>query len=230
MDPCIASSPRIALGVTGTPRALTADVVQSPHQGNIAQNRGDGLYVPGLEWLTNPSFHSQPDDGMIAALSPTNGVSWQFRFNAASTAVHQWEFIGGGSWYANVETSGSFQPSGANNWVTLSGSDIAGPDITPPIDGVYRIRFGASVNAAIDANATNGGVAQIGISIGGADPSGNFVASSGNVNVVTVSRSIDTSVSGGQRVRLMYRDSANSSGPTSSFGHRWIEVTPIRVA
>lgn len=228
-DPCVASSPRIALSVTGTPRALTADIVQSGHPGNIAQNRGDGLYVPGLQWVTGSSFPSSPDDGMIVALSPTAGVAWQFRYNAASTAVHKWEFIGGAPWYANVETAGSFQPSGAGNWVTLSGVDVAGPDIVVPLDGNWRVRFGASVNAAINADATGGGVAEVGVSVGGNDPNGNDTAKSGNKNVASVSRTIETNAPSGTRLRLMYRDTANSSGPTSIFAHRWMEVTPIRV-
>jgi len=68
---------------------------------------------------------ASPVDGQIWILpaDATNGVNWTFRYNAGSSSVYKWEFIGGASWLGNF-SNGAYE--------TIPGSGAFGdcPTIT----------------------------------------------------------------------------------------------------
>jgi hypothetical protein len=147
-------------------------------------------------------------------------------------ANHPWDVIGGNDLYSAIENSDSASPGGSNHWIDLSGGAGPGPDIIIPRPATCAVEFGAAVNAAVDTQTC-----QVGLSInpssspsgdvGGTTltPSGNNVISSSNVNISSLSRSVNVSVGDPTHrtttytMRLLYRDSASSG--TSTWAHRY---------
>lgn len=217
---CVAPNAWIDLAMVGTPASLVATPKLSSRFGNQMQLATDGIYVPGLTVLGGASFPtgSSLTDGALAVFRPATGVCWTFRYAAASGATYKWEFIGGGAWYNDNEGTANFTPAGSNTW---HDSPTPGPDIIVPFDGVYNVRFGARINPAVSGNQ-----AQAGISIGGVDPTDNNVVANGQANSISVARTIQITASGGQRLRMQYRDAASTG--TNGFDNRFLEVTPVR--
>jgi hypothetical protein len=61
----------------------------------------------------------------------TNGIVWHLRYRAASASAYKWEYVGGDSLQALVDT--------AQNTISTSFTDLAtaGPQITLPLAGDY---------------------------------------------------------------------------------------------
>jgi hypothetical protein len=216
---CLAPNEYIDLEMSGTPNALVATPLLSSEYGNVLQLlAGDGMYVPGLTALGGAAFPSSPPAGTLVSFGPTPGVDWTFRYDPGSSTTFKWEFIGGGWWYSVNEGTANFSPAGSNAW---RDSPTPGPDVIPPLDGVYQVHFGARVNPAVSGNQ-----AQIGISVGGADPTDNNVAANGQGNSISVSRLTQVTVTASQRLRCQYRDAAPSG--TNAFDNRFLAVIPVR--
>lgn len=180
----------------------------------------------------------------LASVDPVNGMEvgiwipgsasldtddrvWYFRYRAtnpdgsANSNTNKWEWSGGVPTYVADETTTSFSPGGANDWVT--GGGTPGPDLRAPIQGIYQVDFGATINAAFDANTC-----QIGLSNGsGNDPISAATCSSANVNITTCERTVQLTIAANARLRMEYRDAHN--GGTASYAHRWIRLLPVRV-
>jgi hypothetical protein len=166
---------------------------------------------------------SSPVDGqqILYQVDTANGIYWHLRYRAASPNAHKWEPVGEQQpMYASIETNDNLTVAGGNAWAA---SATPGPDITPALAGVYRVRFGAFLNPA-----QVGAQAQVGVSVGtGNDPATDPIAVNGSGYAVSVSREWKAgAVAAATRFRLMYRDAGTG---TSSLSKRWISVLPVRV-
>lgn len=217
---CLAPNAWIDLQLTGTPSALVATPKLSAEFGNVLALQSDGIFVPGLTFMSGATFPTGAPDGALVVYRPAVGVAWTFRYAPSSGATDKWEFVGGGTWYADNEGVANFNPAGSNTW---HDSPTPGPDIILPLSGVYSVRFGARINPAVSGNQ-----AQAGISIGGVDPTDNNVVANGQANSISVARTIQVSVSGGTRLRMQYRDAATTG--SNAFDNRFMEVQPVRCA
>lgn len=81
------------------------------------------------------SLPSSPVDGqtVVYAADATNGVMWTLRYRAASSSSYKWEFVGGASLRAIVDTE---QQNTTTGWQNLA---TAGPSVTLPLAGDYKI-------------------------------------------------------------------------------------------
>lgn len=148
---------------------------------------------------------------------------WRFRYSAAQADAYKWMFVGGPPLFDKVDSRGTIGPGGANNWVTLSTTDVAGPDIILPVRGFYLLEFGATIDSASD-----GQVAQAGVSKVGSDPSDDDTATNANSHLISVAGANfpgDTEYLAGVHVRLMYR--CSGTGGTASYQRRWLRATPV---
>lgn len=189
-----------------------------------ALEAADPVYSPTALVTSLPG---SPTDGQIIYYDTgTDGVVWQFRYDAASASSYKWQFIGGASLYAEVTTA-----EGTSS-ATFTDLATAGPTITlPSLAGDFTIRWGATTSAG----AVNGD-AYFGLRIAGSDPAGvgvgddvisvggtNQPASMNNVHVRARRK---TGLASASEVKVRYR---GGSGITTTFSRRWIEITPVRV-
>lgn len=145
---------------------------------------------------------------------------WRFRYNAGSSNTDKWEFIGGAPVYAAVETS---QTTTSTSYAALA---TAGPTITVPRAGVYRVEFGCNLfcNAAVGNTAVAsydvGAVAATdadSISAGDASSTGQHTVSRMNQH---------TGITASTAFTMKYKVTSN----TGTFKSRWMAITPVRVS
>jgi hypothetical protein len=127
---------------------VTIDYVPTAYTRNsAASGAGDvtdlTAHLGGIDSRFAPSFvtslPSTPYDGQIIyyRADATNGVIWQFRYNASSASSYKWEFVGGGKLYSFIATQ-------ENRSTTVYGDlTTVGPSITAPLAGDYHIMWGA---------------------------------------------------------------------------------------
>lgn len=228
MSGCVTDSAWIHLEYVGTPNSLTAAPVASPQVGNGLQLLDDGIWVPGVIDLLGGGFPGAPHEGAKAKIAPQANVTWEFRWNTHSSAVSQWEFCGGSDAYFDVEDLGTINSSQSSGtygiWQTLSATSTVGPQFTIPFTGTYHIAWGAMINPI------SGEEAEMGISVGGADPAGDNVATAGAAGASSVMRRNEMNLTEGELIRGVYRGSGGSgNSATHHFSRRWLSVTPVRV-
>lgn len=227
-DPCLDPAPEIDLTITGSPGALHAEVVPSLDPYNGVERRADGLWTPGRAPVVTAIPASAADgDEILLVADSGNNILWHLRYVASEPTAFKWLAIGAPAIASRRKQTGTMAPGGANDWVTLSGTDVAGPSVVLPAGGFYSYRFGAQVNSNADGNS-----AQVGISPQGFDPLDDDVAANANTRDASVS-SLVTAYNGfggqtaGTSMRLMYR--CSGSGGTATFKRRWLEVTPYKL-
>ena len=174
--------------------------------------------------LTNRSaLPALPSDGQTilyqSAAMRTDGVIWQFRYNAASTSAYKWEFIGGPPWFSTMV--GTEEGVGtAATWVNLA---TDGPSITVPLAGDYASNCWAY-------GVTSGGAStvQIGTAVGNTTPAANRPQTTAAINNYA-------NLSDGQRISAVPAATGikmryyGGTITTDKFGNRGMCVTPIRV-
>lgn len=115
---------------------------------------GRGLEaVPVVTALPTSPYEGQTVDLQTAAMANA-GIAWRFRYKAGGS--YPWYFIGGGEWMATVETA---QATSSTSYVDLA---TAGPSITLPLAGVYRIAQAAEI-----VNNTTGNASIMSFAVGG---------------------------------------------------------------
>lgn len=241
MSGCVTSNEYIELAMSGTPASLVATPLPSARIGNGFQLlAGDGIFAPGIDDIAGLAFPASGlYDGLLVKTSPGANIAWIFRYNAENNATHQWEFVGGPDYYADIEGQGTINSSQNQGtygaWQDLNGTrGSRGPDFTAPFNGVYNISWGA------DINPINSEDAQVGISIASADPVGDdtatatgSVANTTAVGYTAVTRRQQKTLTAGQLVRLNYRGSggnAPNAAATHKFQRSWLSVTPVRLS
>jgi hypothetical protein len=103
------------------------------------------------------SLPGSPVDGQEAILvdsvsNPT--YQWKFRYNASSSSVYKWEYIGGTPWFATAYAGAWTQWTGNGTWIGIS------PTFTAPRAGDYWIAWSAQ-----SYSSTNGNLIQYGAGV-----------------------------------------------------------------
>ena len=189
-------------------------------------------YVGSLGAAINSTLPASGVDGQVADIglgttstTSAGGLSgtWRFRYDANRSDAYKWVFIGGPPMFAKIDTTGSINPGGSNNWLDLSGTDVIGPSLVFPVRGYYLIEFGARIDSAGD-----GQVAQVGMAQHGNDPGDEVTASNANArpaSVIGANYPGDSEWLAGGTAQLYYR--CSGTGGTANFKYRWIKATPI---
>lgn len=182
----------------------------------------DAISVPVVSAL--PATAANGDEVDLAVGTGTTRLLWRFRYDTAETSAYKWFPVGATPLTARVETIGTINPGGGNDWQTLAGTDVAGPSVVLPARGYYAVQFGARINSASDGQA-----AQAGASIAGSDPTGNNVAENANTrsaSVVGTTDAFNAEYLAGATLRMMYR--CSGTGGTASYGVRWLRAFPLK--
>lgn len=109
------------------------------------------LTVPVTPKITAGAFGSgppaSPQDGDIwiaTGVDGTTGVTWQFRYNAASASSFKWEFIGGAPAIRQDPTRTARSVGTINTWQTVPGISA----FTTARAGEYQFMVGAGIAGA----------------------------------------------------------------------------------
>jgi len=179
--------------------------------------------APGISQYAT-SLPTSPYDGQTVILvdSITNPTyQWQFRYNIGSTSAYKWEFIGG--------TQVRSAPGGTLNVTNTTPTAIpSGPTFTIPRSGDYDLRFGCQLqNTAGFAGAYNAyaQLAAAGTMIGLV---ATFIPTATFAGAAVVSAAYNTLTAG--QVIDMRCSNSTASGPTTSCGNAWLEITPRRIS
>ena len=160
-----------------------------------------------------------PFDGMRVdyVADSTNGAVWSFRYRAAGSATYPWEFVGGAP--VTVEDA----DDGTRNNVAygdLTGS-TAGPDVTVPLAGDYRVH----IEAQIAPGAAGFGVASYSIGGSGASDDDGIVVSLDGAGGMNIARDrVKTALTAATVLGMDYRSTTNTT-----FSDRLISIVPVRV-
>lgn len=163
---------------------------------------------------------ASPVDGQEIAYvaDATNGVVWHFKYRSASASAYKWEFIGGGSLWAAVETA---ETRAASTYGALA---TAGPSITVPLAGDYRVEIGCRllVSAALAGFMS--------YDVGGTGASDQDAASNTlsavNYEGTVFSRNLKTGLAASTALVSKYRC---GTATTLTFSYRRLSVVPVRV-
>jgi hypothetical protein len=219
-DPCLTSSPRIALTLIGTPHALSADVILSLVGQNGLVLQSDGLWAPsrGLEVTDLPTSANDGDE-IYYVVDASNGIVWNLRYNASSGSAFKWEFIGGSALSQEILTSQSIAGGGSGAYQNLG---TTGPDVTVPENGDYDIHFGARISGTDDGSS-----AKVSPKLGALTTNDNDCILHNYTRTFSLDRKIRRTLSAGDLVRLQYAN----QGPTAAatFVARFLFVTAVRL-
>lgn len=224
LDPCIVDSPTIDLGMNGG--SLEANLNVSPDIDNGLEQRANGVWVPGRGYGASFPAAGTEYNGQVFFITAGTGVTWQFRYNLDSGLARKWEFIGGASLFAAVETSTSqtSDATPAGDWGNGAGG-TPGPDLVVPLTGLYDVQWEVSVDLSnLNAGSINVGVAQ-GI---GANPVAGLqmpTTNSWQGNHSFASQRV--TLTGGTVLRMRYRN--NMVSTTATYYDRRLRITPVQL-
>lgn len=147
----------------------------------------------------------------------TSAPTWYWLLQYNSTAA-KWQFIGGSSIYAEVQTS---ETTTSTTYAALT---TAGPSITVPNAGDYFVEIGM-------AASSTGNLSYMSYDIGGTGAVDADAVTEYGQNVTpgySVSRARKkTGLSASTALTAKYKA---ITGNTSTFANRWMRVTPIQIS
>jgi hypothetical protein len=111
--------------------------------GGVWQSQA-GAAGPTYTYGTTPPGSPANGDIWIFPADATNGIMWQFRYNAGSASAYKWEFVGGPTMVAVVATPETTTTSGS--YVNLT---TVGPTITVPRAGDYDVSISAQLQKSV---------------------------------------------------------------------------------
>lgn len=170
------------------------------------------------------SLPSSPIDGqeIIYVADATKGVLWHLKYNLGSASAYKWEFIGGSSLDAFVQTS---EATTSTSYVDLA---TVGPSVTLALAGDYALEYGfgafAGANQTLDMDGSPRIAATAASDLDLAFISAVGTGSSASGSIST--RRVKTAIAASSLVKLQYK---LSSAGTGTFHRRWLKATPIRV-
>ena len=141
------------------------------------------------------------------------GAVYHLRYRAAASGSHKWEAVGVSNIYHNVEAE---QSTSSTSYAALT---TAGPLMTAPLAGEYLIGFGAH---SVGSLASYGNIMSVELGTTATDAD----SIQGNVRHPMMRVIKPTLTSGTTALVTKYKAEAAN---TSSFGKRWLQITPIRV-
>ena len=152
----------------------------------------------------------------------TNGIVWHLKYRSGSSSTYKWEFVGGASLYSAVDTEQSTTSA------TYAALTTAGPSVTVPLAGDYIISFG-SMTFSAGTNIWSFHSFDVGGTTASDNDALEYRNAIANAPRTTQSRNVrKTGLSASTALVSKYRSSA--AGTSATFGSRWMQVTPIRVA
>ena len=158
---------------------------------------------------------ANPVDGQIWMLPASDGVVWQFRYNAAG-ATYKWEFVGGAPVYKAVIADQIPSPLSTYVYLTTQLSFLV------PRAGDYlvdaRARAGGS---AVSSN----GIGVVKTSTGGSPGFASNAHNNANWYAALAVEDKLLAVSAGDGLAVVYHATASIS-----FGNRSLSVIPVRVS
>lgn len=185
--------------------------------------RGDGSWAaistgPGDPVTSLPGSPTDQQQALLVDSLTAPTYAWLFQYEAGISDANKWVFLGGSPLQSEVVAA---ETTASTSYVDLT---TVGPQVTVPRAGIYHIHFGAQMSAA--AVTTN----YMAIKIGAAatsDTDGitHVVAGAAysNMGVRTMRRTLAAS----DLLKCQYKMSTATSG---TFLHRFLHVTPVRVA
>lgn len=163
---------------------------------------------------------SSPTDGdiWIASAVDSNGTRWQFQYNAGSSSVYKWEFIGGPALFVSVST---FEFTTSTGWVDTT---TVGPSYTTIRAGDWEVAYGADMDHTVSAVKLQAGPAS-----GAGTPIDSFAIYSpaGGGYGSNWRTSKWNGVPAGTEMRLRY---FNPTAGTLGNGNRYLLITPVRIS
>lgn len=102
----------------------------------------------GVAAATVTSLPASPVNGQDCYFlaDATNGLVWHLKYRSASASAYKWEFVGGSPLTAEVLV-GAVVPAAQTTYGDIAGS--AGPALTVPLAGDYRVAVEALIVGAI---------------------------------------------------------------------------------
>lgn len=207
--------------------ALAVDVLLSAQYDNalvIETGASPGVWAPGRQLVTSLPTSDLAYDGQEILFQAGNGVMWTFRYNAGSGLANKWEFVGGGSLFANINSLTQITTTGSptGNWG--SGDGTAGPDIVVPLQGVYQLGYYAD----IDQDTAGTHTPQAGVAQGtGSDPASDLILVNATAHNESVGKEAEKTFAQGVTLRMKYKYAEPSA--VASFQQRRLRLTPVRV-
>jgi hypothetical protein len=185
---------------TVTPRSIPQNAVVTPFVTDLPLTPGDG-------------------DEIRLLVDDANGVVWHLRYRDKAPSDYRWEFIGGSALYANVATA---QQRSTNSYGALT---TAGPTISIPFPGEYRVSHGAEVQ--VDTGALTHGLMSYDVVGTSADDawSAGFVSSTALHRAAVSHKHLHGIAARGDLVAKYKSATSNSV----TFTYRWMSVRPVRV-
>lgn len=169
-------------------------------------------------WSGGPP--SSPSDGdlwIASGVDGSNGVRWQFQYNAGSASAYKWEFIGGPPMHVDDQTGGSTTAGPVDFTTVLT--------LTPGRAGSYLIRLGARCKLSAAGwgsvrfyNYTDAPTTAIGSTAQSDDSTG------------SVGMSVSTEFVWSLLASKEYRARYDSTGPTASFDFGFLSISPVRIS
>lgn len=159
-----------------------------------------------------------PSDGdiWIASNVDSNGTRWQFQYNAGSTSIYKWEFIGGAPYIIETIT--------ANNFATGAWNNVG--------YGYLTVRAGDYICAVILSALNNTTAQSFGVGVG----VGSTTTVNSELDTITITASWDFGLAGIDRINSV---AANTqfwlNGKAYSSGgflpaHCQFTATPVRIS
>lgn len=173
-------------------------------------------FSPGGGATLVTSLPVSPVDGQEIDLlvDATNGVRWRLRYRSASSSAYKWEHVGGSPMQAEVLTVEATPGTSYGDCATV------GPTVVLPVGGDFDISFGCYINGD-----TVAGPILAAPKLGSAATSDNDSVAAYTSLIVSPARTIRrTGLVSGSTIKLQYK----SPGSATTFGHRFLAVTPVR--
>lgn len=199
---------------------LIASLILSTDDGNAAQIRANGLYVPGGTFeVALPGGPGNGDEVYYIA-SDADGVEWHLKYRATSASLYKWEFVGGAALYDEVAAIETLSGAAvAPDYVDI---DTIGPRIVVPLEGDYDLEYGAMIDGA--AAGTNTSAAP---RFGVVPATFPYAIANYDTRFESLARAVRvTDLPAGTAIKLQY---TKDDAADAQFGHRYLRVTPVRV-
>jgi hypothetical protein len=166
---------------------------------------------------------ANPVDGDEVYFDTGLGFFWHFRYRAGAESLYPWESVGHQTPMYDFVTSQESTTS-----TTPTDLATAGPSLTPPLSGDYRLRFGAS----IQIQAAVPGTVAMAPSIGGSTPTepdgcSVFVNQADTLQADCSTERGYTGWAAGAAVTLKYWNSFGTA--TGFYRGRFLAMYPVRV-
>jgi hypothetical protein len=178
---------------------------------------------PGVRGIVTvlPSLPQEGDECYYLA-DNANGVIWHLRYRASSTSAYRWEMLGG---------SDMFLTSGADEYGPLgSYAAVTGMQMTLPLGGDYRVRWGATLYSNVVGAGSTIGVSlnsTTAIAPGSTPAIHNNFQNQGYANYGERQRETRLNGVGAAAVLRMLRQSIVSAN--GGVQNPWMSAMPVRV-